>query len=189
MRTSGDIISPKWMRSFQIIVGLICIGLSISIILGSHELGAYSLIFLASTAFIIIGIERIIVGIRGTHLKRSSRLITIGIGVGIVVFFGSAYFAPVYVTKLYILILAFGLLATGAVRIIDGIKNTTYGRASKIFTVGTGIVCAAVAIYVLSHPEFGFILLLLVVAIILLINGIQIAFVGITGRKLSRLRS
>ena len=189
MRTSGEIISPKWMRLFQIIVGLICIGLSISIILGSDKLGAYSLIFLASTVFIIIGIERIIVGIRGTYLKRSSRLISIGIGVGIVVYFGSGYFAPVFVSKLYILILAFGLLATGAIRIIDGIKNTTYGRASKIFTVGTGIICVAVAIFVFSHPEFGFILLLLVVAIVLLINGIQIAFVGITGRKLSRLRS
>lgn len=189
MRTSGEIISPKWMRFFQIIVGLICIGISIFIILGSHELGAYSLIFLASTAFIIIGIERIVVGIRGSYLKRSSRLISIGIGIGIVVYFGSAYFAPVFVTKLYILILGFGLLATGAIRIIDGIKNTTYGRASKIFTVGTGIISAAVAIYVFSHPVFGFILLLLVVAIVLLINGIQIAFVGITGRKLSRLRS
>ncbi|MBV9176073.1 MAG: hypothetical protein JO297_03455 [Nitrososphaeraceae archaeon] len=188
MRTSGEIVSPKWMRFFQVIVGLICIGISIFMLLGSYKLGAFSLIFLASTAFIIIGIERIIVGIRGTYLKRSSRLISIGIGVGIVVFFGSAYFSPVFVTKLYILILGFGLLATGAVRIIDGIKNSSYSRSSKFFTVGTGIICAAVALLAFSHPEFGFILLLLIVAIVLLINGIQIAFVGITGRKLTRLR-
>jgi hypothetical protein len=31
--------------------------------------------------------------------------------------------------------------------------------------------------------------LLLIVSIVLLINGIQIAFVGITGRRLTRLRS
>jgi len=189
MRTSGEIISPKWLRFFQVAVGLICIALSISIILGSHKLGAYSLIFLASIAFIIIGIERIIVGIKSPSLKRSSRIISIGIGVGIVVYFGSGYFAPVFVSKLYVLILGFGLLATGAVRIIDGIKNSTYGRSSKIFTVGTGIICAAVALLVFSHPEFGFFLLLLIVSIVLLINGIQIAFVGITGRRLTRLRS
>lgn len=44
MRTSGDIISPKWLRIFQVAVGLICIALSIFIILGSGKLGAYSLI-------------------------------------------------------------------------------------------------------------------------------------------------
>src|SRR4051812_46671196 len=188
MRTSGDIISPKWLRFFQVAVGLVCIGISIYIMLGSGQLGAYSVIFLASTAFIIIGIERIVTGIRATSLKRSSRLISIGIGVAIVVFFGSAYFAPVYVSKLYVLMLAFGLLATGAIRIIDGMRNTTYGRPSKIFTIGTGVICVAIALLIFSRPQFGFILLLLIVSIVLLINGIQIAFVGITGKKLTRLR-
>ena len=189
MRTSGDFISPKWLRIFQVAVGLICIALSISIILGSHTLGAYSLIFLASIAFIIIGIERIIVGIKSPSLKRSSRLISIGIGVGIVVYFGSGYFFPEFVTKLYVLILGFGLLATGALRIIDGIKNSTYERPSKLFTLGTGVICVAVALLVFMNPKFGFILLLLTITIVLLITGIQIAFVGITGKKMPRLRS
>lgn len=107
----------------------------------------------------------------------------------IVVFFGSAYFAPVYVSKLYVLMLAFGLLATGAIRIIDGMRNAAYGRPSKIFTIGTGVICVAIALLIFSRPQFGFILLLLIVSIVLLINGIQIAFVGITGKKLTRLRS
>lgn len=107
----------------------------------------------------------------------------------IVVFFGSAYFAPVFVSKLYVLMLAFGLLATGAIRIIDGMRNTTYGRPSKIFTIGTGVICVAIALLIFSRPQFGFILLLLIVSIVLLINGIQIAFVGITGKKLTRLHS
>ncbi len=189
MRTSRDFIIAKWLRIFQAVVGLICIGLSISIILGSSKLGAYSLIFLASIAFIIVGIERIIVGIRSASLKRSSRLISIGIGVGIVVYFGSGYFFPEFVSKLYVLILGFGLLATGALRIIDGIKNSTYQRTSKFFTLGTGALCVAVALLVFMRPGFGFILLLLIVSIVLLITGIQIAFVGMTGRKISSLRS
>jgi len=187
MRTSGDLISPKWLRFFQIVVGLACIGISISIILGAGKLGAYSLIFLSSSAFIIVGIERIVVGIRAISLKRSSRLISIGIGVGIVVYFGSAYFAPEFVSKLYVIILGFGLLATGVLRIIDGIKNNTYGKSSKIFTIGTGVICFAVALVIFSHPEFGFTILLLLVSIVLLINGIQIAFVGLTGKKISQL--
>ena len=92
LRTSGDIINPKWMRFFQIVVGIACIGISMFILIGSHELGLYPLIFLSSSAFIIIGIERIVVGIKSTFLKRSSRLISIGIGIGLVIYFGSASF-------------------------------------------------------------------------------------------------
>lgn len=189
MRTSGDIVSPRWLRIFQVVVGLICIALSISIILGSVKLGAYLLIFLASTAFIIIGIERIVTGLRSTSLKTSSRLISIAIGVGIIVYFGSGYFVLQFVSKLYVLILVFGLLAIGAVRIIDGIKNSTYNTRSKLFIIGTGVICIAVALLVYAHPEFGFILLLSIVSIVLLINGIEIVFVGITGNKMHILRS
>src|SRR6478672_7323991 len=131
MRSSGDIISPKWMRFFQIVVGIACIGISMFILIGSKNLGLYSLIFLASSAFIIIGIERIVVGIKSTFLKRSSRLISIGIGIGLVIYFGSAYFAPVFISKLYVLMFGFGILATGALRIIDGIKDKTYSKDSK----------------------------------------------------------
>jgi uncharacterized membrane protein HdeD (DUF308 family) len=189
MRTSEDIISPKWLRIFQVIVGCICIALSIYILIGSATLGAYTLIFLASIIFIIIGIERIIVGVRSSSLKRRSRLISIGIGAGLVVFFGSGFFAPVFVSKLYVLILGFGLLGMGAMRIIDGLKNSTYERPPKLFTIGTGIVSVAVALLVFASPKFGFILLMLIVSIILLISGIQIAYVGITGKRMPRLRS
>ncbi|HXX98659.1 MAG TPA: hypothetical protein VEL11_16275 [Candidatus Bathyarchaeia archaeon] len=189
MRTSGDFISPKWLRFFQVVVGLVSIALSIFIMSGSFKLGAYTLIFLASIAFIIIGIERIAVGIRLSSLKRSSRFITIGIGVGIVVFFGSAYFAPDFVSKLYVLMLGFGLLATGVLRIIDGMKNSTYERTSKLLTLGTGVMCVAVAVVVFEYPKIGFVLLLLTVSIVLLITGIQIVFVGLTGKKLRSLRS
>jgi len=156
MRTSGDFISPKWLRFFQVFVGIVSIALSICIMSGSFKLGAYTLIFLASIAFIIIGIERIAVGIRLSSLKRSSRFITIGIGVGMVVFFGSAYFAPEFVIKLYALMLGFGLLATGVLRIIDGMKNSTYERSLKLLTLGTGVICVAVAVAVFVYPKIVF---------------------------------
>lgn len=82
------------------------------------------------------------------------------------------------------LILGFGLLATGALRIIDGIRNNIYESSSKIFTLGIGVVFVAAALFVLMHPVLGFILLLLIVSVIFFIKGVQIAFVGITGKKL-----
>jgi hypothetical protein len=105
------------------------------------------------------------------------------------VYFGSAYFAPVFVSKLYVLILGFGLLATWAMRLIDGIKNSTYERPLKLFIMGTGVICVAVALFVFVYPRFGLILLLLITSIVLFINDVQIAFVGITGKKLRSSRS
>jgi uncharacterized membrane protein HdeD (DUF308 family) len=104
--------------------------------------------------------------------------------VGIVVYFGSGYFYPEFVSKLYVLMLGFGLLATGALRIIDGIKNSTYERTSKLLTLGTGAICVAVAVFIFEYPKIGAVLLLLTVSIVLLITGIQIAFVGLTGKKM-----
>jgi len=194
MRTSGEFVGPKWLRIFQVIVGLACVAVSIAIMVNfafskASTIGVYSLIFVASIAFIIIGIERIVVGIKTISLKRSSRLISIGIGVGIVIFFGSGYFFPAFFTKLYVLILGLGLLATGALRIIDGTRNNTYERPSKIFTLGTGVLCVAGALLVLAQPVIGLVLLLLIVSIVFFINGIQIAFVGITGKKIARTSS
>ena len=191
MRTSGEFVSPKWLRIFQVVVGIACIAISIAIVVNfayhrTSQIGAYSLIFLASIAFIIIGVERIVVGIKSTSLKRSSRLISIGIGVGIVVYFGSGYFFPEFVSKLYVLIFGLGLLAIGALRIIDGLRNSAYERPSKIFTLSTGILCVAAALLVLIYPVLGFVLLLSIVSILFFINGIQIAFVGITGKKIAR---
>jgi hypothetical protein len=39
---------------------------------------------------------------------------------------------------------------------------------------------------VFLFPTTGFILLMLIVSIIFFINGIQIAFVGLTGKKIAR---
>jgi short repeat uncharacterized protein DUF308 len=191
MRTSGEFISPKWLRIFQVVVGLACVGISIAIMVNvayskiSH-IGVYSIIFLASIAFIIIGIERVVVGIKSTTLKKSSRIISIGIGVGVIVYFGSGFFFPDFLAKLYVLILGFGLLATGALKIVEGIRNNTYEKPPKLFSLGVGVLCVAAGLLILMFPVLGFVLLLLIVSIIFFVTGIQIAFVGIRGKKISR---
>jgi Short repeat of unknown function (DUF308) len=191
MRTSGEFLSPKWLRIFQVVVGLACVGISIAIMVNvayskvSH-IGVYSIIFLASIAFIIIGIERVVVGIKSTALKRSSRIISMGIGVGVIVYFGSGFFFPEFLAKLYVLILGFGLLATGALKIVEGIKNNTYEKPPKLFSLGVGVLCVAAGLLVLMYPVLGFVLLLLIVSIIFFVTGIQIAFVGIKGKNISR---
>ena len=71
---------PRKLRAFQIIVGAICIILSILVLTGSKYLGTYTFLFLIETTLLVIGAERIVSGVRSPHIKRSTRIINIAIG-------------------------------------------------------------------------------------------------------------
>src|SRR5690349_5139025 len=113
--------SPGWLWPLQIAVGIGCIGLSI-LIAYSPQLGTYSFLFLAGAGLLILGAERVAAGIRSKQSRRSSRIINIGIGVGIIAWIGSGFLFPAIALKYLVLFLGFGLLANGALRIFDGLK-------------------------------------------------------------------
>jgi uncharacterized membrane protein HdeD (DUF308 family) len=56
-------------------------------------------------------------------VKTSSRLINIGVGVGLIIYIGSGFFYPQFATKWLIIFLGFGLLVNGIIRIVRGIKK------------------------------------------------------------------
>jgi hypothetical protein len=68
---------PRKLRTFQIIVGAICIILSILVLTGSKYLGTYTFLFLIETTLLVIGAERIASVVRSHHIKISSRIINI----------------------------------------------------------------------------------------------------------------
>jgi uncharacterized membrane protein HdeD (DUF308 family) len=175
---------PRKLRAFQLIVGAICIILSILILTGSKYLGTYTFLFFIEITLLVLGAERIASGIRSPNIKRSTRIINIAIGSGIIGIAILGFFTPTLTTKYLILLLGFGLLANGAVRIIDGFRNKdVYETSTLLFRIGAGIVSAAVAILVLVFPVFGFILILLILTVALLITGIELIVVGIRGRR------
>ena len=175
---------PRNLRAFQIIVGAICIILSILILTGSEYLGTYTFLFLIEITLLILGAERIASGVRSPHIKRSTRIINIALGSAIIGFALLGFFTPRLTTQWLVLLLGFGLLANGVVRIIDGFRNKdVYETSTLLFRVGAGVVSAAIAILVLVFPVFGFILILLILSIALLITGIELLVVGIRGRR------
>jgi hypothetical protein len=183
MRATADTAGPpKWLRTLRVIVGIACISLSVIIITGAPKLGLYMTIFLGSTSLIFIGIERIVTGLRTSDVKKLSRIINVAIGLGIVIFFGSGFFNPDFMAKWYSLLLGFGLLANAGARIVSGLKNNEYKKTSKFTDLGMGAISATMGLAVLTFPTLGFILLLLMVAIALMVSGIEILLVGIRGK-------
>jgi hypothetical protein len=94
--------STKWFWPIQIAIGTACIVLSIFIAF-SPQLGDYTFLVLAGSGLIILGLERVASGIRSGYSKRSSRIINIGIGVGIVVYVASGFFFPEIATRYLVL--------------------------------------------------------------------------------------
>lgn len=175
---------PRKLRAFQIIVGAICIILSILVLTGSKYLGTYTFLFLIEITLLVIGAERIVSGVRSPHIKRSSRIINVALGSTMIGFALLGFFTPKFTSQLFVIFLGFGLLANGVVRIVDGLRNKdVYETSTLLFRVGAGIVSAAVAILVLVFPVFGLVLILLILAVALLITGIELIVVGIRGRR------
>ena len=176
----------RWLWPIQIAVGIICISLSI-LIFFTPQIGSYALFFLAGTGLIVLGAERIVTGIRAEKSRRKYRILNIGIGAAIIAYMLPGFIFPDLVIKYLVLFLGFGLLANGAVRIIDGLKRQKQEHESLTFSsLGTGIMITAFAIAVLVFPQLGLAILIIMTAVALAVSGIHVIIAGIRG---SRFRS
>ena len=148
----------------------------------STTAGAYVWLFLAGTGLMVLGAERIASGLRAKGVKRSSRLLNIGVGAGLIIYIGSGFFFPGFATKWLIIFLGFGLLANGIIRIVSGLKKNEE-ESFDFPSITTGIVITSLSILVLTFPKLGLALLLIMTAIALAVSGIQIILAGVRGRR------
>jgi Cellulase (glycosyl hydrolase family 5) len=182
-RSKSDSKSSR-LSAFQIAVGSFCIILSIVVMFygASTTAGAYIWLFLAGIGIMILGAERLVSGLRATGVRRSFRLLNIGVGAGLIIYIGSGFFYPQFATKWLIIFLGFGLLANGIIRIVTGLKKKE-GESFDFSSLSTGIVITSLSILVLAYPKLGLALLLVMTAIALAVSGIQIILAGIRGRR------
>jgi uncharacterized membrane protein HdeD (DUF308 family) len=173
--------SFKAIRAAQIVLGAIAIVLSLAII-ADPVLGIGVLIFLLSITIIVAGIERVAVGVH-PHLTKSSRTgnivlgaIAIGLGILVIVF-------PLLATLFLVTLLSVGLFFIGIARIIQGIGNKNISRWSRVLLVGVGILSLVLSFIVIAHPVSGIIILAIILAINLLIIGIESIVNGISSRR------
>jgi uncharacterized membrane protein HdeD (DUF308 family) len=71
----------------------------------------------------------------------------------------------------------------GFARIIDGVTNRANKGWVRGFTIGVGILAVIISVMILASPVFGAVFAGLIIAMALLIIGIQMLAAGVSGRR------
>ena len=171
--------SPGWLRGVQIGLGII------TVILAIYALAFPAITFLAVIVILaiilfIVGIEKIITGI---FLPVKGRWATIGFGILVLIFAGLAISIPEATALVVTVFVGIGLIFNGCARIVEGISGKHSGWA-KFFLIGVGTLSIIIGAVVLVSPLFGAVFIGTIIAVGLLITGIQMIAVGVAGRKM-----
>jgi len=171
--------APGWLRAVQIGLGIIVVILSIYAL--AYPGAAFvSLVIILGIILFIVGIEKIISGI---FLPIKGRWATIGLGILVLIFAGFVIAFPGFTTWIITVFIGIALLFGGAASIAQGFSGKESGW-KRAFLIGVGALLIIIGIMVLVSPVFGAQFAGFVIAIGLLIAGIQMIAVGATGRKM-----
>ena len=171
--------SPGWLRGVEIGLGVIAVILSIYAL--AYPGAAFvSVVLILSIILFIVGIEKIITGI---FLPVKGRWATIGLGILVLIFAGLALSFPVATAVVVTIFMGIALLFNGCARIAEGVSGKHSGWV-RAFLIGVGILSIIIAGMVLASPMFGAVLAGFVIALGLLITGIQMIAVGAAGHKI-----
>jgi uncharacterized membrane protein HdeD (DUF308 family) len=178
MKTSVE-RSPGWLRGIQIGLGIITVILSIYA-LAFPAVTLLALIVVLAIILFIVGIEKIITGI---FLPVKGKWATIGLGILVLIFAGLAISFPEATALIVTIFVGIGLIFNGCARIVEDISGKHSGWA-KLSLIAVGILSIVIGIVVLASPLFGAVFVGLIIAIGLLITGIQMIAVGAAGRSI-----
>src|SRR5918993_507322 len=182
MKTTSETGVSKGIRILQIIVGIIAIALSIAVII-NPGFGIEILVFLLSITLFVVGIERISVGFLPYIRKSSTRIGNIVLG-GLAIALAIIVISfPIFTIGFLVTLLAIGLLFIGAARIIHGVLDKQTSKWSRIFLVAVGILSIGVSFMVFTNPLFGIFLVTFLLAVNLLIIGIESIVHGASGKR------
>ena len=171
--------SRSWVRPAQIGLGIIVVILSIYAL--AYPGAAFvSLVFILGIILFIVGIEKIIAGI---FLPIRGKGASIGLGILVLIFAGLVIAYPEFATWIITIFIGIALLFGGAASIAQAFSGRESGWR-KGFLLGVGALLIIIGIIVLVSPVFGAQFAGFIVAIALLIAGIQMIVAGATGRKL-----
>jgi uncharacterized membrane protein HdeD (DUF308 family) len=181
----SDSNSPGWKRGVLIGLGVLAIILSILVFI-HPGMTVTTIIYLAGIILIIVGIEKIISGI---FVANKSRWGTVGLGVLALIFGSIAVAAPVSTAVFVIFMLGFGLLFIGISHVVYGIGNSQSPGWARGFSIGAGALAIGISFLVMASPFAGAVFVSVFLGIALLIIGIEIIVVGVTGRRMQMMPS
>ena len=171
--------SEGWVRAAEIGLGIIVVILAIYAL--AYPGAAFvSLVLILGIILFIVGIEKIVSGI---FLPIKGRGATIGLGILVLIFAGFVIAFPGFATWIITVFIGIALLFGGAASIVQAFSGRESGW-KKAFLIGVGTLLIIIGITTLVSPVFGAQFAGFVIAIGLLIAGIQMIAAGATGRKI-----
>ena len=182
MKTTSETYASKGIRILQIIVGIIAIALSIAVII-NPGFGIEFLVFLLSITLFVVGIERVSIAFLPYIRKSSTRISNIVLG-GLAIALAIIVIAfPIFAIGFLVTLLALGLLFIGIARIVHGVIDKQTSKWSRIFLVGVGILSIAISFIVFVNPLLGIFILTFMLAVNLLIIGVESIVHGVSGKR------
>ena len=177
--------SPGWARAAQIGLGALAIILSI-LVLVYPGITIVSIIVIVGTILLIVGIERIIVGI---FVKSRARWSSIGLGILVIILSLIVIAFPIGTTIFLIILMGVALFIDGIARLVHGFGNKQEKGWSRGFAIGVGALEIILGIMIFVSPAVGVTFVAFLIAIGLLVAGIQMMVAGFSGRRMTMLRS
>ena len=182
MKTESEKDVSKGIRILQIVVGIIAIALSMAVIV-NPGFGIEILVFLLSLTLLVVGIERVSIGFLPYIKKSSTRISNIVLG-GLAIALAIIVIAfPIFTIGFLVTLLAIGLLFIGAARIVHGVFNKQTSKWSRIFLVAVGILSIGISFMVFINPLLGIFILTFMLAVNLLIIGVESIVHGVSGKR------
>ena len=178
-KTGQSVNSPKWLRVLRIGIGAISIALSLMAI-AYPGLAIETAVIVLSIVLLIIGIEQIA---GGMFHYTNQRVAHVGIGILVIGLAIAAIAFPVFAALVIITLVAVALLFSGISNILAGIGHRRDPGWSRAANIGVGAVCVVISGIALISPFFGALLVAVMLAVALLIYGMRLIALGVSGGR------
>ena len=176
----SDLRVPGWVRAAQIGLGVLAIIISITLLVIPGAV-LTTIIFIIGILLLIVGIESVISGL---FVKSKSRMASIGLGILVIILSLIVIAFPSAVGVFVLILIGIVLLIYGISRLVHGFGDKERRGWSRGFRIGVGALEIVLGILIMVSPGFGAAFVGLIIAIAVLIVGIEMVIAGIKGRRM-----
>lgn len=169
-----------WLRVRYIVVGLVCVLLSI-VVLAYPGLGIVTIVLMLATTLLVFGLARIIDGVFAEYIPSWLRILNVGGGLFEIVVMITNMLYPQYITQTLIQLLSVALLVHGTINALIGRFAVILPKLSRGLSVVFGLSSLVLSVAAFISIPLGFLTLLYMLAIGYLLSGIAEIGLGITG--------
>ena len=174
--------NPDWLRVLDVIFGLIAISIAtVVIIFPAIAIG--TLVFWLFIILAVVGVGEIVVGATEKRLSKGLRALNILAGIAGIILAMIAVAFPVIAAETLVLMIAFGLLFFGIVRMAIGFAVKILPTWIRTLVIVVGLLSVFFALIVIFFPVIGIASLIVLLSFTFLLLGIEYILLGVTGRK------